>query len=96
MNVNLFTYDHRGTRSKGVEVAGLRLWFSYETCIAFQAPGCPRIVRENSWGPTTGHHLASVDGGSKEAKKARLSSEAFEAELEKLQVSLARPLRKAA
>lgn len=87
MNVSVFNYDSRGTRSKGVRVGNLTLWFSYETCIAFELNG-KRTVRENSWGPTTGHHLASIDGGSKEAKKARLNGPAFEKALEGLKVSV--------
>lgn len=58
------------------------VWFSYRTPIAFVWMG-ERCVRENEWGPTTGKHLNAIDGGSKEAKAARLSSGVFEAELEK-------------
>lgn len=79
-SVKLFEYDSRGTNSTGVSVGGLDLYFSYKTVIAFRKDGA-LTVRENSWGPTTGHHLSSIDGGTKEAKARRLSCEAFEAAL---------------
>jgi hypothetical protein len=62
-----------------VRAGGITYWFSYRTCIAFSGPGCDTVVRENSWGPTTGKHLSYIDGGD---KKSRLSSEAFEMALE--------------
>jgi hypothetical protein len=57
-----------------------QLWFSYKTLVAFCRDGETIIVRENDWGPTTGKHLNAIDGGSKEAKKKRLSSQNFEDE----------------
>ena len=51
-------------------------WFSYRTCVAFHVQGYRVVVRENNWGPTTGKHLAHIDGGG-EAKKDRLSSDDF-------------------
>lgn len=46
-----------------VNIAGVTLWFSYETCIAYQLPGQAwPTVRENDWGPTTGKHLNLVEG----------------------------------
>lgn len=53
----------------------LTVWFSYETPIAFYSHATGKVVRENSWGPTTGKHLNWVDGGN---KKARVSSDKFE------------------
>lgn len=79
--VSLFQYDSRGTNSTGVTVGDLDLYFSYKTVIAFCKAGAPRVVRANDWGPTTGHHLTSIDGGKKEAKAKRLPSAEFEAAL---------------
>ena len=62
-----------------VDVGSFHVWFSYETPIAFNVDGQPRVVRENIWGPTTGKHLNCVDGGDKEAKERRVSSEDFNA-----------------
>jgi hypothetical protein len=63
-----------------VTIGSLSLTFSYETVIAFDSPYAYG-VSENAWGPTTGKHLNRVDGGTKEAKAARLSREAFEEKL---------------
>jgi hypothetical protein len=49
--------------AKEVRLGRLSLWFSYETLVAFQVDGFPRVVRENVWGPTTGKHLNAIDGG---------------------------------
>lgn len=70
-----------------VTVADTAYWFSYHTCIAFCRRGRDVVVRENNWGPTTGKHLAYIDGGGL-AKQDRLSSEAFELALEDARLSL--------
>jgi hypothetical protein len=59
---------------------GTTLYFSYRTLIGFTAgePRFLRYVRRNDWGQTTGKHLNAIDGGSKEAKAARLDAAAFE------------------
>ena len=59
-----------------VEVGGRTLYFSYETLVAFEGRDGRRVVRENSWGPTTGKHLNWIDGGD---RKGRVSAEAFAA-----------------
>ena len=51
--------------------------FSYKTIIAF-ACGGNVVVRQNDGSTTTGKHLNAIDGGSTEAKKARLSASDFE------------------
>lgn len=64
---------------------GLTIHFSYETPIAFEAGGgddfYESAVRVNDWGPTTGKHLNAIDGGSAEAKAARVGGAVFEARL---------------
>lgn len=67
--------DNYGTRALRFDHEGNTFWFSYKTLIAFRA-GPNRYVRTNDWGPTTGKHLNAIDGGD---KKARLSSDDFEA-----------------
>lgn len=68
------------------------LYFSYNTPIGFEdnREGTVRrqIVRENEWGPTTGKHLNRIDGGSKEAKAQRVSSEEFTERLNELLAGL--------
>lgn len=59
-----------------VVVNDLTLWFSYETVVAFRADG-ERVVSENVWSTTTGRHLASIDGGSKQAAKSRVPHAEF-------------------
>ena len=58
-------------------VGALDVYYSYKTPVAFRVGGV-LIVRENTWGPTTGKHLNAIDGGDKDAKKRRLGSDAFE------------------
>lgn len=58
---------------------GYDFYFSYQTCIAFRTPKTGLVVRENSWGPTTGKHLNWIDGGR---KKDRIGHTRFEALLE--------------
>lgn len=54
------------------------VWYSYRTVVAFRTAGAATTVRENSWGPTTGKHLNAIDGGTREAKTARLPASDFE------------------
>jgi len=59
-------------------IGHLRVWFSYQTPVAFAVGNADPIVRRNGWGPTTGKHLNAIDGGN---KKTRLPGDAFEAQL---------------
>jgi hypothetical protein len=43
----------------------LVVWFSYHTPVAYSLDGEKAVVRDNDWGPTTGKHLNSIDGGYK-------------------------------
>ena len=60
-----------------VVVGGVTIYFSYETPVAFMAPGIKLVVRENDWGPTTGKHLNWIDGGSPDRKAERVGGERF-------------------
>ncbi|QOP64794.1 hypothetical protein SEA_DELAGARZA_35 [Microbacterium phage DelaGarza] len=62
-----------------LDLPGIRIWFSYETPIAFHRDGERRVVRENSWSTTTGKHLNRIDGGD---KASRIDGRTFERELE--------------
>lgn len=57
---------------------GTQYYFSYQTIMAIRTPDGELKIRENDWGPTTGKHLNAIDGGSPEAKRARMNGEAFE------------------
>jgi hypothetical protein len=56
-------------------------WYSYKTLVAFKTLSGERVVRENTWGPTTGKHLNAIDPDkSKRVDEARfneLYQEAF-------------------
>lgn len=64
-----------GTHCLTFRIGGAQVWFSYTTVVAFQFPGHDRVVRKNSWGPTTGKHLNAIDGGD---KKTRVSKDEFD------------------
>lgn len=51
-----------------LDFGGIKIWFSYETPIAFWTAETGEIVRQNDWGPTTGKHLSWVDNGNKHAR----------------------------
>lgn len=70
--------DNYGAHTLQVFVGNLCLYFSYQTVVAFRAPGYPLTVSENAWGPTTGKHLNWIDGGD---RKARLPREEFKKRL---------------
>jgi|TARA_R110000823_G_scaffold139565_2_gene269403 hypothetical protein len=53
------------------------VYYSYQTQVAFRTPQTGLVVRENEWGPTTGKHLNSIDGGSKIAKHHRINGDTF-------------------
>lgn len=63
-----------------VTIGDLTLWFSYETCVGFMAPGRGCVVRENRWGPTTGKHLDYIDDGPRR-RQPRVDGATFEREL---------------
>lgn len=79
--IDTWMYNSRGNNGRAVRVGSLTVFFSYDTIVAFR-DGEGLKVRENDWGPTTGRHLADIDGGDREAKKARLTSSEFNKELE--------------
>lgn len=62
-----------------VRLPGLCVWFSYRTPVAFAVGEAEwhTVVARNLWGPTTGKHLNEIDGGSAEAKAARLPWDEF-------------------
>ena len=79
-NYGNYSSDNYGS-SRLVSVGEIDLYFSYETVVAFRAPGYGLVVRQNDWGTTTGKHLNQIDRGN---KKARLSGEEFEAKLKEM------------
>ncbi len=66
-----------GAHAIAVTVGNLQIWYSYQTPIAFSAPGYGQVARRNDWGCTTGKHFAALGIGRKE----RIDGETFEAML---------------
>lgn len=60
---NRYGRNNYGNHSMSFSFGGIKMWFSYETLIAFQVDCCSQIVRENSWGPTTARHLQAAQHG---------------------------------
>ena len=71
MNVTRFDYCDSPT-SSGFSVGNNNFYFSYRTCIAFQARG-KLYCSENVWSVTTGKHLNCIQPD----KERRLKSEEF-------------------
>lgn len=71
----------RGTNGTMVQINDLDLYFSYDTVVAFRAPGYGLKVSENIWSTSTGGHLNTIDGGD---KGGRLEHEQFMKELSRL------------
>jgi len=80
-NYGNYSSNNYGAHCLKVRIGCLTLWFSYNTVVAFRAPGCLIEVSENCWNTTTGKHLNAIDGG---AKKDRLPRAQFEKELEQV------------
>ena len=79
-NYGNYSSNNYGANSIRLDVGSLSLWFSYDTVVAFQEDGNSCQVSENCWGPTTGKHLNWIESD----KKARLSRDVFEHNLERV------------
>ncbi len=76
-----YSSDNYGAHAMQVDIGKIRLYFSYQTVIAFHEDGHCVKVRQNDWSTTTGKHLNAIDGGN---KKNRLPGAEFEKELSAL------------
>lgn len=70
MKIEMWKYAP-GDNARVVRVGRVRLWFSYQTLVAFQIDTQPLTVRKNKWGSITGKHLNLIDGGNKESRVSR-------------------------
>ena len=70
-----YASSNYGAHALRVDVGPIRVWYSYETAVAFQVDGHERVVHENGWGTTTGKHLNWIDNGD---KKTRVSGAEFQ------------------
>ncbi len=80
-NYGNYSSDNNGVHSLAFQLGAVTVYFSYETPVAFEAPGHGLVVRENDWGPTTGKHLNWIDGGN---HKLRLPGSEFEKQLQEV------------
>ena len=86
MNANLPRYSNYGQYASSnygahtlrFDLGKVTVWFSYSTVVAFRVDGHDRVVHQNDWSTTTGKHLKWIDGGSAQAKKARVDDETFQ------------------
>ena len=71
----------------------LTLWFGYTTPISFSIGGSTpsSCTRVNDWSTTTGRHLNACDGGTPEARAARVPGHVFEARLSAALTALTAP-----
>ena len=60
-----------------VHINDIKIYYSKDVPIAFETPESGLVVCKNIWGPTTGNHLNTIDGGGKNHKK-RVSYVEFE------------------
>ncbi len=84
MEIAIENYANDNPQARRVFVGPLTVWFSYSTPVAFKADGRPVVVRKNEWAQTTGKHLNAIDGGGKDAQKARVDGPTFRAQLQGL------------
>ena len=67
-----YSSGNYGAHCLRVDIGPIRLWFSYQTVIAFQVDGHARVVHQNDWGTTTGKHLNAIDGGDAKSSQGRI------------------------
>lgn len=75
-----YSSDNYGAHALMVDIGRVRLYFSYQTVIAFHDDVSGLVIRENDWSTTTGKHLNAINPD----KKKRISGEQFEKELSAL------------
>ena len=69
-----YSSSNYGANALRFNIGLVTVWFSYNTPVAFTAPGMGKVVRQNEWGPTTGKHLNWIDGGT---KRERVNGDEF-------------------
>lgn len=77
--IDSWVFSRRGDKGTAIRIGGLTVFKSYDTIVGFQDREGLKVMK-NYWSTTTGAHLNALDGGD---KKSRLSSDEFDAELEK-------------
>ena len=80
-NYGNYSSNNYGAHSLAFQLGAVTVYFSYETPVAFEAPGHGLVVRENDWGNTTGKHLNWIDGGN---HKNRITGGKFKEQLQEV------------
>lgn len=66
--------DNYGAHALVFSLESKRVYFSYQTPVAFWTPATGLVCRQNDWGPTTGKHLNAIQPD----KSKRVSGDVFE------------------
>ena len=78
------TFDNEVTNMTLITMGHIKMYFSYQTLIAFSIDATGLKIRKNEWNATTGRHMNLLDGGEAE----RLSGAEFKKQWELVQVAL--------
>jgi len=62
VSINLPRLQVNRPNTAHVHIGDLRLFYSYETCVAFKETGGSWVVSENIWSATTGRHIMTETG----------------------------------
>lgn len=79
MNIPIIDHPTKQPNLYTVKTDKGLFWYSYKTCIAFNAGG-DFVIRENDWNQTTGRHLNHINPD----KSIRISGLEFERKLAEL------------
>ena len=74
------------TNAKVLTVGDTEIYFYYNTVIAVRHNNT-LVVMKNYWGEHVGKHLHAIDGGTKEAKAARLDKHVFLKYIESVKIN---------
>ena len=67
-NYGQYSSPGQGAHTNCLIIDDLKLFFSYDTIVAFDYPGIGLNVSENVWSVTTGKHLNWIDYGAKDRR----------------------------
>lgn len=65
-NYGNYSSSNYGAHTLAVEIGMLRLYFSYDSVIAFKSPKHGIVVSKNVWGTTTGKRLNWIEDDHKQ------------------------------
>lgn len=80
--------NNYGVNSLYFECGDLRVYFSYQTPVAFWTPTTGIVCRENDWSATTGKHLNAIQPKKSKRIVGRLFEEQLSVVVDRLGMSL--------